>query len=110
MSSPANVSVRIQLITFPGCPNTSAARALIERAVADAGVVAAIEEIDTTAPDTPVLLREWGSPTILLNGEDVGGEKGPTGPGCRLYRDESGRMQRLPAPAILSAALRRAIG
>ena len=109
MSNPASVPVRIQLITFSGCPNASAARSLIERTVADAGIVAAIEEIDTSAPDTLAPLREWGSPTILLNGEDVGGEREPAGPSCRLYRSDDGQVCGVPSRALLSAALHRAL-
>ena len=106
---PGNVPVHVQFITFSGCPNASAARSLIERAIADAGIVAAIEEVDTLLPDTPAPLREWGSPTILLNGEDVGGKREPTGPGCRLYRDDDGRIQGVPPQGLLLAALQRAI-
>lgn len=109
MLNPASVPVRIQVITFPGCPNASAARSLVERAVADSGIVAAIEVIDTSAPDAPASLREWGSPTILVNGEDVGGERESTGPSCRLYRDDDGRMHGVPSSTLLSAALKRAL-
>jgi hypothetical protein len=109
VSNPTSAPLRIQLVTFSGCPNASAARALIESAVADAGIVAAIEEVDTLAPDTPAPLREWGSPTILLNGADVGGEREPTGPCCRLYRDDDGRVHAVPSRALLSAALNHAL-
>jgi len=109
MSNPVSAPLRIQLITFSGCPNASAARALIERTVADAGIVAAIEEVDTSSPDTPAGLREWGSPTILLNGEDVGGEREPAGPSCRLYRDDDERVHGVPSKTLLSAALNHAL-
>lgn len=109
MSSPVSVPVRIQLIAFSGCLNASAARSLIERTIAEAGIVAAIEEVDTLSPDAPTPLREWGSPTILLNGEDVGGERAPTGTGCRLYSDDIGRIQGVPPQGLLWVALQRAI-
>ena len=109
MSNPTSAPLRIQLITFSGCPNASATRALLERTVADVGIAAAIEEVDTSAPDTPAGLREWGSPTILLNGEDVGGEREPTGPSCRLYRDDDGRVHGVPSRTLLAAALNHAL-
>lgn len=109
MSSPASTLVRIQLITFSGCPNASATRSLIERTVAAAGILASIEEVDTLAPDTPAPLRAWGSPTILLNGVDVGGERAPTGPACRLYPGDDGQMHGVPSGTLLSAALNRAL-
>ena len=77
--------------------------------MAAADVTGRIEEIDTSAPDTAAPLRDWGSPTILLNGEDVGGEKEPAGRSCRLYRDEAGRVQGAPPEALLTTALQRAI-
>ena len=103
------MDLHIQLITFPGCPNASAARTALERALAEAEVTGQIEEIDMTAPGTPVSLRDWGSPTILLNGEDVEGGKEPSGTSCRLYRDNTGRVQGAPPEALLTTALRRAI-
>ena len=101
------MDLHIQLTTFPGCPNASAARTALERALAEAEVTGQIEEIDTSAPDTPASLRDWGSPTILVNGEDVGGE--PTGQSCRLYRDDAGPLQGTPPQALLTTALQRAI-
>jgi len=99
--------MRIQLITFPECPNASAARAALERALASAGVTDGIEEVNRSDPDTPGPLRGWGSPTVLLDGEDAGGEAEPTGFGCRLYRGDDGRVQGTPPESLLSAALQR---
>ena len=103
------VNLRIQLITFAGCPNAAAARAAIECALAESGLSARIEEIDTSAPDAPASLGEWGSPTVLVNGVDVGGETGPPGPSCRLYRDETGVTRGAPSNELLTSALKRVI-
>jgi hypothetical protein len=97
--------VRIQLLTFPGCPNAEAARATLRAVLASSGIAVDVEEVDTTAPDTPESLRGWGSPTVLIDGVDVEGRE-PSGPSCRLYRDEQGRLHSGP-PA---ARLRRALG
>jgi len=101
--------MRIQLVTFAGCPNAPAARSALERVLAEAGVLDGIEEVDASAPETVEHLRDWGSPTILIDGEDVDGQSAPTGPGCRLYRDEAGRMHGSPPDVLLSAAVRRAM-
>jgi mercuric ion transport protein len=103
------VDLKIQLITFAGCPNAAAARAVIERALSEAGIAARIEEIDTSAADAPPALREWGSPTILVNGIDVAGGTEPTGPSCRLYRDPMGGARAAPPDELLMSALKRAI-
>jgi hypothetical protein len=38
-----------------------------------------------TAPNAPAAPRDWGSPTILVDGVDVAEAEQPTGLSCRLY-------------------------
>ena len=97
--------MKVQLLTFPECPNAAAARDLLELVLASSGIHAVIEEVDTTAPDTPEPLRGWGSPTILVNGADVAGQDAPGCASCRLYRDEAGRLHATPPEALLRSAL-----
>ena len=97
--------MRIQLLSFPGCPNVGAAREMLCAVLASAQIDETVEEVDTTSPDTPETLRGWGSPTILVNGRDVGGQEAPSGAGCRIYRDEAGSLCRTPPVALLRAAL-----
>jgi hypothetical protein len=100
--------MRVQLITFRGCPNADAARESLRRNLVLAGLDPAFEEIDNMAGDTPESLREWASPTVLIDGADVGGQQQPTGRGCRLYRDEAGRLSGLLPESLLSEAIQRA--
>ena len=97
--------MRIQLLTFPGCPHAETARATLRALLATPGIAVEVEEVDTTAPDTPESLRRWGSPTVLIDGVDIEGEE-PTGPSCRLYRDEHGRIQAGPSVSRLLRALK----
>jgi len=99
--------MRIQFIMFPGCPHVAAARRVLERVLAVAGVTDPVEEIDTTAPGAPDHLRNWGSPTILINGLDFEGQPIPTGPSCRLYTDRLGRTLGAPSEMLLLAAVQR---
>lgn len=101
--------MRIQLITFAGCPNAPLTRAALERVLAASGIAGRIEEVDVFAPETPEALRRWGSPTVLLNGEDVEGQTTPTGTSCRLYTDDEGNLKGAPPEPLLVAAVRRAI-
>ena len=98
-------SMRVQLLSFDDCPNVVATRNALRSAMSAAGVNVPIEETDLSSPTTPEQLRRWGSPTVLVNGRDVGGEKGPAGTACRLYRDEAGRMVGYPPAALVRAAL-----
>lgn len=101
--------MRIQLLTFPDCPHAYEARKALEQAIVKAGLAIMIEEVDTTSPSTPRILRGWGSPTILVNGRDAGGDVAPLGGGCRLYRQATGELTGTPPAAALDAALMEAI-
>ena len=77
--------MNIQLLWFPGCPNVDAARAALREAMARARIAAPVEEIDVSAPSAPAELRNWGSPTILVDGVDVAGQRISDAAACRLY-------------------------
>ena len=97
--------MRIQLLSHPGCPNASAARERLLEALVIAGVAAEIEELDTTSAATPDELRGWGSPTVLIDGEDVAGEHPSGGVSCRRYRGADGQMSGAPTVSLLVAVL-----
>ena len=80
--------MKIQLLHFPDCPNAEPARAALREAMQQEGVAADVEDIDTSRADAPAWAKGWGSPTILIDGRDLGGE-GPAGgeASCRLYKD-----------------------
>src|SRR5262249_52145836 len=98
--------MKVQLITFSGCPNAEVTRESLRRSLSQAGLDPTFEEFDNTAPETPKPFRDWGSPTILIDGVDVGGERAPTGPSCRLYSDASGQMIGCPPQQLLLDAIR----
>jgi hypothetical protein len=78
--------MRVQLLFFQGCPHVDAAQRVLRQALDSAGLgEVAVEQVDVDAASTPVDLRAWGSPTILIDGVDVAGERGPSGRSCRLY-------------------------
>jgi mercuric ion transport protein len=77
--------MKIQLLYFEGCPNVDAARTAVRDAVAAEKLELAIEEIDVEAPGAPEWARGWGSPTILIDGNDVAGQQRADSSACRLY-------------------------
>jgi len=87
--------MKVQLLSFAECPNSAAAREMLRCVLVSAGITEPIEEVNVNAPETPESLRGWGSPSILIDGVDVGGQE-PAGISCRLYRDEDGRLRRYP--------------
>lgn len=95
--------MKVQLLSFPGCPNADGAREALRRALAAAGLPPTFEDVDVTASGTPEHLRQWGSPTILVDGRDIAGEP-PTGPSCRIYRSGTGGRG-VPPDELIARAL-----
>jgi hypothetical protein len=98
-------SPKIQLLIFQGCPLASAARKSLQKALALAGL-RDFEEIDILDAATPDDLKGWGSPTILVDGNDVAGSGKGEAIGCRVYDGPD----RVPAPEDIATAIRSSIG
>jgi len=97
----------VVLLYDPDCPNVSACRSKLREAFAAVGQTPCWREVDRTAKDTPCKYKGFGSPTILVDGHDLGNEK-PTNEGasCRLYRNEEGAYERTPSVASIARILR----
>lgn len=85
------------------CPNVKAARANLMRAFSRAGISARWKEHQIGSPESPVHVRGFGSPTILVDGVDVGGLATGAEDCCRVY-ESSGA----PSVESIAAALGRA--
>ena len=106
----------IELIYDPGCPNVDGARDVLARALRRAGAPAVWTEWSTAEPECPDTRRGHGSPTILVNGEDVA--PGPHewlprpvggAPRCRVYETPDGTSGVPPLTAV-QAAIEQALG
>ena len=64
---------RIELVYFDGCPNARQARDNIRSAVEAFGRPLEWSEWDLMAESTPEDFRRYGSPTVLIDGQDVTG-------------------------------------
>ncbi len=65
---------RIELVYFEGCPNAWQARENLREAVDESSQALTWSEWDLMEESTPADYRRFGSPTVLVNGEDVTGE------------------------------------
>ena len=99
-----SVNLRIQLLSFPGCPNADQARAALQQAIKLCGLPGRYEEINVMDELTPEELKGWGSPTILVNGADIAGGEPSDQTSCRIY--ENGAA---PEPDQIAIALREAM-
>jgi len=87
--------MKIEVLTFEGCPNAAAARELVERIVADSHVDAEIAYVDVPDPEAAERMRFLGSPTIRVDGRDIepgAGERTEYVLACRIYRTEHGTV------------------
>ncbi|HEX6807825.1 MAG TPA: hypothetical protein VF118_07540 [Gemmatimonadaceae bacterium] len=75
----------LELIYFRGCPHAAQARANVHAALAASGVEVAVREWDRDDAAAPPHVREYASPTVLVNGRDVSGASPSSdSPACRL--------------------------
>lgn len=98
--------VTVELLYFPGCPNTSATREQLRRAFEAIDASPSWTEIDITAEGAPAHARGYGSPTVLVDGEDVAGAAPGEGSSCRIYMDND--VRGVPPLDVIIAALRAA--
>lgn len=117
---PLSLRLQIELVYDPGCPNVGAAREVLTAACRQGGVPAVWTEWVSEDPECPEHARNLGSPSILVNGEDVAPGPHPwapretgDGPRCRVYRDGDAIV---PAPPLsrvvraINAAVGPAVG
>ena len=96
---------RVELIYDADCPNVAEARSLLIKAFTQTGVSARWREWERSAKDSPDYASQYGSPTILVDGNDVAGAVPIAGAGaCRVYAEGEGKLSRtLPLELVCSA-------
>jgi hypothetical protein len=101
----------VELLWWEGCPSTEGALAAVREALAELGLADAdVRMREVVSDDDAHAAGFFGSPTILIDGEDLvpaaAGEE--IGLSCRVYRRRDGRISPIPDPDDLREALRRA--
>lgn len=84
-----NSELRIELLSFPGCPNTPTIRENLQAALASLGIETKVAEINLEGLKLRDARRGWGAPTILANGNHLLGLPRPASKtlSCRVYPD-----------------------
>lgn len=97
---------RVELIYDMDCPNVQEARKALLKAFVDTGLRPSWTEWDRKSADSPPRVRRFGSPTILVDGQDVAGAEPVDGAdSCRVYHYGSGVLRGVPAVERVAAAL-----
>jgi len=98
----------VELIYDIDCPNVPEARKLLLRAFAEAGLTPTWREFDRQATDSPLYARDYGSPTVLVDGKDVAENAGNSAACCRLYAHPKGSAG-VPHLQQVIAALKKSV-
>lgn len=97
--------MNVELIYDADCPNVAATRSVLIKAFAKTGASARWREWERSAPDTPNYARNFGSPTVLVDGQDVVTDHPQDAASCRIYSDPAGQIIRTPPLESICAAI-----
>jgi len=101
--------MKVEIVCDPDCPNVPEARAQLLRAFAEAGISPGWIEWNRNSAAAPIYARAFGSPTVLVNGQDVAEQTSTSGNACcRLYPDPSGTLRGAPSVERIVVALKAA--
>lgn len=99
----------VELVYDRDCPNVERARSMIRAALREVGAEPVWTEWDRESIDTPNDLRQFGSPTVLVNGRDVGCDENEMAQAdansCRVYLDANGCVCGAPSSRLIVVAI-----
>lgn len=98
---------KIEFIYDRNCPNIEDARTQLRRALEQSGLAPDWQEWERSDPTSPAYTRLYGSPTVLVAGEDINGEPPSGDPSCRIYANTQGRNRGVPDATLIRSALQR---
>ncbi len=99
--------MRVSFLFYEDCPSHELALERLREVLDEKGIDADVEVVEVESEEQAQELRFVGSPTILLNGQDID----PSPPDshyaltCRAYRLEDGRISPLPSPDTIRRAI-----
>ena len=96
----------VELIYDSDCPNVPEARSELLQAFARTGLTPRWSEWELNDPCSPDYARQYGSPTVLVDGKDVAGvEPLENVSCCRVYQGDTGEFRKAPTASIISSSL-----
>jgi mercuric ion transport protein len=94
--------VKVEVLYLKGCPNHEPAVEQVQKALRSEGLPILVNEVELTDPAMAQEVGFLGSPSIRIDGIDVGPgarEVKTFGFSCRTYSDDEGRRSGLPQSA-----------
>lgn len=97
----------IDLVFFEGCPHVEEARDALRQALVATGLPPTWREWRSDEPGLPPYLAGFGSPSILVDRQEItGAVPDTTSRSCRVYIGTDGTRRGAPEPAQIEAILR----
>ena len=93
----------VELIYDTDCPRIGETRAALLAAFAQRGLPAVWSEWNRRDPEAPAYARSFGSPTVLVNGQDIDGTRARAAECCRLYETRGARLAGAPPVELIAA-------
>jgi hypothetical protein len=98
--------LRVELLALEDCPHLERAQHDLESVLGKRIIETPVQLIFVGSLEDAEFLGFQGSPTIRIDGEDVVPQPDlPVALGCRIYRDEGGRMLGSPPIESIRAAV-----
>lgn len=99
----------VELIYDLTCPNVKATRENLLKAFAKVSLPAIWQEWDRNDSSSPTHVKQYGSPTILINGQDIADEDPTLNNCCRIYHDQKAdKLSPIPTVTTISEKLQKA--
>jgi len=99
--------MKVEVVCDPDCPNIPEARTQLLRAFAEVGIPPSWIEWNRDSTAAPIYARAFGSPTVLVNEQDVAERTFTSGKACcHLYPDPSGSLRGAPSVEQIVVALK----
>ena len=103
--------MQVELVYEQTCPNIEAARKQLLKAFVKADLSPHWQEWEVSSADAPEHIHGYGSPTILVNGQDVSGDIDQGNDYCcRVYNHDEQSNKGIPALTDIIQALNVAHG
>jgi len=99
--------LKVELIYDFDCPNVSLIRKLLKKALIEVNLKPHWIEWNRSDKQAPNYVMKYASPTILINGKDVGilTSEISGDAACRIYSDESGKLKGVPSIMQIKVAI-----
>jgi len=104
--------IKIEFLFWEDCPSHGPTWERLQAILTEKGLKAQVRQIEIRTDEDAKQWSFCGSPTILINGEDIdpkGARAQRIGLNCRVYHTPDGRVTPVPSEEMIRTAIDRAV-